>query len=134
VAAVWPLIGEAKRWRDWSWMTKATLVHEGDPPPDGVGALRRFGVGPGGSKERVVAWDPPHHLGYVMVSGLPVRHYRADVTLTEDDGGTRVTWRCSVEPLVPGTGGLLAFVLGKTVHSFAVGVCRYADKLAAESG
>jgi hypothetical protein len=54
--------------------------------------------------------------------------------LIEDDGGTRVTWRCSVEPVVPGTGGLLAFVLRKMVSGFAVRVCRYADKLAADSG
>jgi Polyketide cyclase / dehydrase and lipid transport len=125
--SVWPLVAHVARWKEWSWMTHASLLREGDPPPEGVGALRRFGVGPGSSREEVVAWDPPRHLGYVAVRGLPVRHYRADVLLEDEQGGTRVTWRCEVEPLVPGTGGALAFVLGRMVRSFARRVCRYAD-------
>ena len=127
---IWPLIGEAARWKEWSWMTSTTLLREGDPPPDGVGALRRFAFGPGGSKEEVVAWDPPRHLGYVATKGLPVRHYRADVDLRDDGTGTVVTWRCSVEPLVPGTGAALRFALARMVRGFARRVCRYADHLA----
>ena len=64
VETVWPLIGEAERWKEWSWMTRSYLLRPGQPAPDGVGALRRLAVGPAGSKEEVVAWDPPHHLGY----------------------------------------------------------------------
>ena len=78
-AAIWPLVGEAARWKEWSWLTRTGLVREGEPPPDGVGAVRRFAFGPGGSQEEVVVWDPPRHLGYVVVKGLPVRSYRADV-------------------------------------------------------
>jgi len=57
---------------------------------DGVGALRRFALGPSGSSEEVVAWGSPHHLGYIGVSGLPVRRYRADVELRTDGAGTVV--------------------------------------------
>jgi hypothetical protein len=131
---IWPLIGEATRWKEWAWMTHTSLLREGDPAPDGVGALRRFAVGPGGSQEEVVAWDPPRHLGYVMVRGLPVRHYRADVHLDKDGGGTVVTWRCSVEALVPGTGPALRFVLERMVRGFATRLCRYADTVAPEGG
>jgi hypothetical protein len=127
VEALWPLVGDATRWKHWSWMTRTSLVREGEPPPDGVGALRRFALGPGASLEEVVAWEPPHHLGYVVVRGLPVRHYRADVYLDADGTGTVVTWRCSVEPLVPGTGAALRFALERMVRGFALRVCRYAD-------
>ena len=129
---VWPLVGDATRWKEWAWMTRTYLLREGDPPPDGVGALRRFALGPGGSREEVVAWDPPRHLGYVAVRGLPVRHYRADVHLDDDAAGTVVTWRCSVEPLIPGTGAALRVVLRRMVRGFAVRVCRYADRLVLE--
>jgi hypothetical protein len=128
--AIWPLVGEASRWKEWTWMTRSTLLREGDPAPDGVGALRSFGVGPGGSKEEVVSWEPPRHLGYVAVRGLPVRFYRADVHLDDDGTGTVVTWRCSVEALVPGTGALLAFGLTRMVRGFASRLCRYADRIA----
>ena len=127
--AIWPLVGQATRWKEWAWMTRTELLRQGDPPPDGVGALRRFAFGPGGSKEEVVVWDPPRHLGYVVVRGLPVRGYRADVHLDQDDTGTLVTWRCSVEPLVPGTGGALRVALRAMVGGFARRLCRYADGL-----
>ena len=112
---------------------RGSRLREGDPPPDGVGTLRRFAVGPGGSQEEVVAFEPPRHLGYVAVRGLPVRHYRADVHLDDVPGadgatGTRVTWRCEVEPKVPGTGPLLRAVLRRMVAGFARRVCRYADR------
>jgi hypothetical protein len=126
---LWSLVGEAVRWKEWSWMTRTFLLREGDPPPDGVGALRRFAVGPGGSQEEVVAWEPPRHLGYVAVRGLPIRHYSADVYIDDDGPGTVVTWRCAVEPLVPGTGPVLRFVLRRMVRGFARRVCRYADGL-----
>jgi hypothetical protein len=128
VAAVWPLIGEAARWKEWSWMTRTFLLRPGQPEPDGVGALRRFAVGPSGSREEVVAWDPPHHLGYVAVSGLPVRRYRADVELRADGGGTLVTWRGSFDTLVPGTGVLLRLILTRMTRGFAVRVSRYAER------
>ena len=122
-------------------MTRTFLLREGSPEPDGVGAVRRFAWGPGGSQEEVVAWEPPHHLGYVTLRGLPVRSYRADVRLIpdrtagdgapKDGGGTVVTWRSTFTPLVPGTGGLLRLVLERIVSGFATSVCRYADDLAA---
>jgi hypothetical protein len=111
-------------------MTRTVLLRPGAPEPDGVGALRGFGIGPaGGSKEEVVAFDPPRHLGYIAVSGLPVRRYRADVDLEADGGGTAVTWRGSFDELVPGTGAVLRVILKKMNGGFAVRVCRYADGL-----
>jgi hypothetical protein len=130
--SIWPLIGEATRWKEWSWMTRTYLLREGDPAPDGVGAVRRFGLGPGGSSEEVIIWDPPRHLGYIAVRGLPVRHYRADVHLEDAGTGTMVTWSCSVEPLLPGTGAALCWGLQRMVRGFARSLCRYADKQALE--
>jgi hypothetical protein len=109
-------------------MTHTSLLRPGRSEPDGVGALRRFALGPAGSKEEVVEWDPPHHLGYVVVSGLPVRHYRADVELGSEGGGTVVTWRGSFDEIVPGTGRALRFVLKRVTAGFAARVSRYAER------
>jgi Polyketide cyclase / dehydrase and lipid transport len=134
IDVVWPLVGEAARWREWSWITKTSLLRHGHPDPDGVGALRRFALGPGGSKEEVVAFDPPSHLGYVVVKGLPVRHYRADVDLRPDGTGTVVTWRGSFDEIIPGTGPALRLVLARMTRGFAVRVSRYAERVAPSSG
>jgi hypothetical protein len=108
-------------------MTRTFLLRPGEPTADGVGALRRFGLGPGGSTEEVVAWEPPHHLGYVVLRGLPVRRYRADVDLRRHGGGTAVTWRGSFDEIVPGTGALMRVILGRMTRGFAVRVSRYAE-------
>ena len=109
-------------------MTRTFLLRTGSPDPDGVGALRRFAFGPvGGSREEVVAWEPPHHLGYIAISGLPVRHYRADVDLRRDGDGTIVTWRGSFDEIVPGTGPLIRLILTRMTGGFARRVSRYAE-------
>ena len=126
---VWPLLGEARRWREWSFLTASGLEREGAPDPDGVGAVRRFTSYGVGSREEVVAWDPPHHLGYAVLSGFPVRGYRADVTLERVDDGTRIEWAGSFDPKVPGTGRVLQMVLVRMMQRFADDVARYADGL-----
>ncbi len=126
VEEVWPLLGEARRWRDWSFLTASGLEQEGSPDPDGVGAVRtftRYGIG---SREEVVAWEPPHHLAYRILSGFPVRNYRADVTLETAGDGTRIEWAGSYEPRWPGTGRLLQMVLPRMMQRFADDVARYA--------
>ncbi|MGB6452911.1 MAG: SRPBCC family protein [Streptosporangiaceae bacterium] len=132
-AAVWPLIGEAVRWKDWSFMTRTYLLREGSPVPDGVGALRRFAVGPFGSSEEVVEFEPPAHLGYVARKGIPVRSYRGDIVLQPDGQGTSITWTASLEPLLPGTGRIALAYTHSYARLFARELVRYCDRLAASS-
>ena len=126
---VWPLLGEAGRWKEWSFLTGTGLERTGDPPPDGVGAVRRFTRFGIGSREEVVAWDPPHHLGYIMLTGFPVRNYRADVILAPDGSGTAVTWSATFDEKIPATGHLMRVVLVRMVSGFASGLAAYADRL-----
>ena len=128
-AVVWPLLGEARRWHEWSFLTASGRERDGAPDPDGVGAVRRFTSHGIGSREEVVAWDPPHRLGYVVLSGFPVRDYRADVTLEPSGAGTRIEWAGSFDPKVPGTGRVLQAVLVRMMQRFADDLARYADGL-----
>jgi Polyketide cyclase / dehydrase and lipid transport len=129
VTEVWPLIGEAHRWKDWSFLTRTELVEVGDPDPDGVGAVRRFSRYGIGSREQVVAFEPPRHLAYTILSGFPVRHYLADVTLTTEEDGTLIKWSATFDPKIPGTGHLMVLVLTRMIGQFARGVAGHADQL-----
>jgi len=131
---VWALVGVASRWKEWTWMTRTFLTREGVPEPDGVGALRRFGVGPFGSIEEVVAWEPPSHLGYESRKGIPVRRYRADVHLEVDGTGTKVRWEATLVPLLPGTGAVVAALLRWVIAGFTKRLCVYADRQVAQAG
>jgi Polyketide cyclase / dehydrase and lipid transport len=130
VEAVWPLLGEARRWKEWSFLDRSDLIREGDPAPDGVGAVRRFTRFGVGSREEVVAWDPPRHLGYVILKGFPVRRYRADVNFSPEGTGTLIRWSASFDALIPGTGRLMSVILRSMIGRFADGAARYADGLA----
>lgn len=125
---LWPLLAQAERWKDWSFLTRSFLLREGAPSPDGIGALRRFAVGPAGSEEEVVAFEPPSHLAYEARRGLPVRYYRGDVRLEPEGGGTRIVWSGSLEPRWPGTGRMARAYARSFVRRFTRQLVRYADR------
>ena len=127
VERVWPLVAEAARWKDWSFLTVAFLLREGSPTADGVGALRRFAVGRTGSEEEVVVFEPPFHLAYEARRGLPVRSYRGDIRLEPEGGGTRIVWSGVLEPKWPGTGRLALIYTRSFVRRFTRGLVRFAD-------
>ena len=105
---------------------------EGDPAPGGVGAVRKLGRWPAFSREEITEYDPPHHLAYTIVSGLPVRGYHADVDLfPATGGGSTIRWAGAFEPKVPGTGGAFAAVLERIVRGFARGAAAEAARAAA---
>lgn len=114
-------------------MTRTFLLREGSPEPDGVGALRRFAVGPFGSCEEVVEFEPPTHLGYVARKGVPVRSYRGDIVLRPDGPGTAIIWTASLEPLIPGTGPLVLAYTRHYARLFSRELVRYADQIGAEA-
>lgn len=93
---IWRLLGTAGYWPTWAPVRSASLERHGASSPEGVGALRAFRTPLGATRDEVVAYEPARRLGYVLVSGLPVRDYRSDVLLSPDgDGGTTVTWSAS---------------------------------------
>lgn len=125
---VWSLVGEAGRWKEWSFLTRSDLERQGIPAPDGVGAVRRFTAFGIGSREEVLAWEPPTHLSYAILSGFPVRDYRADVDLSPESGGTTITWSVSFTPKLPGTGAAMWVILRLLIFRFTTAVGRFADR------
>jgi uncharacterized protein YndB with AHSA1/START domain len=126
--AVWRLLVDATAWSKWSRIPHAAREHEGTPAPDGVGSIRRLGVGRFGSREEVVAFEPPRHFAYVLMSGLPVQEYRADVELSPDGDGTLIAWRGRFVPTWPAAGPPLELFLRRTLTGFARGLAGYAAK------
>jgi uncharacterized protein YndB with AHSA1/START domain len=101
---VWRWLADASSWSQWSRLTDTRLEREGSPEPDGVGAIRRFARSGGSSLEEVVVFDPPRHLAYVLLRGLPIRNYRSDVTLEPGGTGTLIRWHSEFDAKYPGTG------------------------------
>lgn len=90
--------------------------------PEGVGDVRVFRTGGVKVREQVVEVTGPTHLAYVMLSGLPLRDYRADVDLEADGPGTVVHWRARFVPKIPGTGWFFRSYMHRFLQRAAAGI------------
>jgi hypothetical protein len=100
-------VADTAGWPKWSRATEAELEQPGSTDREGVGAIRRFRTSRIVSREEVVAFEPPHHFAYIMLSGLPLVGYRADVTFEPHPAaGTVVRWRSTFRPRYRGSGWL----------------------------
>jgi ribosome-associated toxin RatA of RatAB toxin-antitoxin module len=82
------------------------LVREGEPAPNGVGALRRIKVRPLVFEEEITAYDRPTRLDYLIVKlNVPFRHHGGSIRLTTDGDVTDVDWRSSYTVPTPLIGG-----------------------------
>ena len=138
VETVWRLLSTVDTWPTWSRHKIARLERAGSPVPDGVGAVRVLGVDPARpdrvNREEVVVFDAPHRFAYVLLSGLPLDDYRAEVTLTAlAGGGTRITWVSRF-----GTRGwyrsFWVLVVQSVVRRWSADLARGADRAEARSG
>lgn len=134
IETVWSVLVDARKWNEWGRFKVAKLECLGTPVDDGVGAIRNFGNPPMLSREQVVVYDAPHHFAYVMLSGMPISGYRADVYLTSDDAanpansGTTIRW-CSTfdHARMPFTAGFFAWFLKSFLKDTAKRLARTAE-------
>jgi uncharacterized protein YndB with AHSA1/START domain len=126
---VWALLADARSWTRWAGFDEAHV--EGG---EGVGEVRRYRRGRVTGRDRVTAFEPPRRFAYEFLSGLPVRDYRAEVTLTPaSDAGTHIRWRSRFDPKIPGTGWLLRRRLRGFLAELAEGLAREGERRAQSS-
>lgn len=114
------------RWSEWAGplVPRSRWEVPGDPVGS-VGAVRRLGIGPLSSLERIVEHVPGRRLVYVVDSWSPVHGYRAEVDLVPiEEGGTRILWSGSFTPKMPGTGPFFRWALKGIVSGFARNLAR----------
>jgi hypothetical protein len=127
-ATVYALLADGATWPTWSPIGSFELERPGAPAPEGLGAIRVFRTGRVTSREELVELVPGRRLSYALLSGLPLRGYRADVDLTPDSTGTRIRWQSRFTPKVPGTGWLYRLMLGRFIQRTADGLAAHAAK------
>lgn len=120
---VWALLADVRTWPEWADFDEA-VVESGD----GLGEVRAFRRGRRCTRERVTVFEPPHRLGYDLLTGLPIRGYHADVTLTPAHGGTHIRWHSTFHAKVPGTGRLMLGRLQAFVADTATRLARAAER------
>ena len=97
-AIVWALLSDAMTYPRWGPWSEAGYRRAGDASPNGPGAVywlrssRRYGLRYPVSVEKILDAETERRLAYSVIGGIPVRNYRAEVTLAPVAGGTRIRW------------------------------------------
>ena len=125
---VYALLRDGASWPEWSPLGSFELERPAGDEPEGVGAIRIFRTGRVTSREQIVALVPERRFSYVLLSGLAIRNYRADVDLEPAVGGTRIQWHSSFDPKVPGTGWLCRHQLRRFIKRLVDGLARRAQE------
>jgi uncharacterized protein YndB with AHSA1/START domain len=72
----------------------STLLREGEPAPNGVGALREIKVRPLTFEEEITAYERPNRLDYLIVKlNVPFEHHGGSIRLSREGDATHVDWR-----------------------------------------
>jgi uncharacterized protein YndB with AHSA1/START domain len=113
---------------------KSELEREGDPAPNGVGAIRKLtAVGPP-LREEVVAYQAPTRFSYTLISGAPVRDHLGTVELTADGDRTKMVYVVRSQPTVPLAGPIVLAVIKQAVKSLVEGIVKESERRAAAAG
>ena len=107
-AIVWALVSNAMTYPQWGPWSEAGYRSPGDASPRGPGAVywlrssHRYGLKHPVTVERILDAEEGKFLAYTVIEGIPVRHYRAEITLTPAGGGTRIRWTASWDRTLAG--------------------------------
>lgn len=126
---VWEVLDDVARWHEWGPWSKTRFEREGEPAPGGVGAVRELKMPGSTIREEITDHEPPARMEYTLLSGLPVRNYRAGVRLTDlDGGGTRIEWSSEFDGKFPGAGAAMRLLLGRAIADAPKRVARAAEE------
>jgi uncharacterized protein YndB with AHSA1/START domain len=131
---VYELLIDGAGWPAWSGHEAVELVERGEGDGDGVGAVRVLHRGRIRSRERIVELVPDRRLGYVLLAGMPLRDYRANVDLTPERDGTAIRWSSDFAATVPGTGWLYRAALTRFMARATERLAARAAEVARDGG
>ena len=107
-AIVWALVSNAMTYPQWGPWSEVGYRRQGDASPRGPGAVywlrssHRYGLRRPVSVEKILDAEEGRRLAYTVIAGIPVRNYRAEVTLAPAPGGTRIRWAASWDRTLAG--------------------------------
>jgi hypothetical protein len=126
------LLKDGATWPAWSLFTGYELERPGSPDPLGVGCVRVFITPVSRVREEVVELAAGRRLAYVLLSGLPLREYRAHVDLTpRSDGSCQIAWTSSFRPDPAWMGWFWRWFMRRTMRQVAGQLASAAERASA---
>jgi uncharacterized protein YndB with AHSA1/START domain len=130
-AAVFATLLDRSSWPAWSGHRSFELVQPGPSGPYDVGSVGLLRSGRRRvMREEIVEVVPDRRIGYTLLAGLPLRHYRADFDLTPTPEGTEVRWQSRFDA-PPGFGWVYVAALRRFTGRLLEGLAKRVGQLAA---
>ncbi len=127
---VFDVLTDHRRYADITPMRKSALEREGEPAPNGVGAIRVLtSVGPP-LREEVIVFEPSSRFSYKLLSGAPVRDHVGTVLLEPTGAGTQVTYAVHTTPTLPVVGAAVVGVTKLAIKSLFNGIVAESERRA----
>lgn len=130
---VFDVLTDHRRYNEITAVRKAALEREGEPAPNGLGAIRVLTVAGPPMREEVIAYERPSRFSYKVLSGLPVRDHVGTVELTPLDQGTQVIYAVHTTPTVPVAGFAVVAAVKQAIKSLLSGVAKESERRAANA-
>jgi uncharacterized protein YndB with AHSA1/START domain len=131
---VFEVLTDHRRYAEITPVRRSELEREGEPAPNGVGAIRVLrSVGPP-LREETIVYEPPRRFSYKLLSGAPLRDHVGTVALEPDGGGTKLTYAVRTHPTIPVVGGVAVAVAKFGVKQLVDGIVRESERRAAAGG
>lgn len=128
---VFDVLTNHRGYADITPVRRVELEREGDPAPDGVGAIRVLHtVGPP-LREEIVAYERPSRFSYTVLSGAPMRDHIGNADLSPEGDGTKIVYAVHLTPTLPVIGGAVVLVIKQAVNRLLDGVTKESERLAA---
>lgn len=92
-------------------------VRDGQGDVNGVGSVRRLGLGPLAVEETVTALSPNRSIDYrISKGGGPIRNHCGKLEFSGSGRGSRVAWTIQFDSPLPLVGPVVKLVLGQAIR------------------
>jgi uncharacterized protein YndB with AHSA1/START domain len=130
---VFDVLTDHRRYPEITPLRKAELERQGEPAPNGLGAIRVLTVAGPPMREEVIAYERPSRFSYKILSGLPVRDHVGTVELTPAGGGTEIVYAVKTTPTIPLAGPVFMVILKKAIRDLISGVAKESERRAGDA-
>jgi Polyketide cyclase / dehydrase and lipid transport len=131
---VFDVISDHARYERFRGIRGSELLSQGEPSPNGVGAVRRVLIGPLRFDEEIKVFERPTRMDYLIVRiNVPFEHHGGSVRLMEDRGRTIVEWTSRFSIPTPVIGGIEELLWARSLSRGFRRVLEDVDRMLATS-
>jgi hypothetical protein len=134
VEVVFDVLTDHRGYSHLTALRSSTLEREGQPAPNGIGAIRVLKLAGPPIREEVTEYEEPTRFAYRALSGLPTKSHTGTVDLSPAGLSTELVWRVDTTPSVPVPGPIWAVAVRPAIVMLLRGVKRESERRARTAG